>query len=199
MGPNPLGSAKHIKDHISVEGHESIHDILQPDRPELGTRVATRTNSYAFFEAATHHERPLTSSNTWACLLTGLWVMSGTETARPEVDINLNEMFCGNSTNERYHITGNPVFTATPRSETPVFLTTSYVIQEAGTTPSTTLDGVNMDAIIEGRVTLRPPIDTVKVLNVRVRVHAWQPNGLPASGVEFSWNCLAEGVITTIQ
>jgi hypothetical protein len=201
MGSNPLGSAKHISDHTSLEGHESIHEAIHHgERPDLSTRLVTRTNTYAFFEAATHHERPLNSGNTWACLATGLWVMGGIETARgPEIDITLNEMFCGNSVNERYHITGIPVFTATPRTAAPVLLTTSHVVQEAGTTPSTTLDGVNMDAILEGRVTLRPPLGTVKVLNVRVRVHCWQANGQPVSGVEFSWTCLAEGVITTIR
>lgn len=193
--------SKRISDYVKEDVHPNIHEVIhESESPDLTIRYATRTNTYAFFEAATHHERPLSSSNTWACLMTGLWVMGGVETANGgEVDIVLNEMFCGNSVNERYHITGMPIFTATPRTSVPVLLTTSYVVQEAGTTPSTTLDGVNMDDILEGRVTLRPPIDTVKVLDVRVRVHCWYLNGQLAPDVEFSWTCLAEGVITTIQ
>jgi hypothetical protein len=125
--------------------------------------------------------------------------MGGVETTRGgEMDIILNEMFCGNSINERYHITGMPIFTATPRTPTPALLTTSFHVQESGTTPSTTLDGVTMDDLLAGRVSLRPPGDTVRVLDVRVRVHCWNLNGQPASNVEFSWTCLAEGVITTI-
>jgi hypothetical protein len=42
----------------------------------------------------------------------------------------------------------------------------------------------------------KPAIGPVKVLDVRVRVFAWQLNGQLASNVEFAWTCLAEGVIT---
>jgi hypothetical protein len=89
-----------------------------------------------------------------------------------------------------------PIFTATPMAETPALLTTSLVVQEAGTTPSTALDGFSIDEIVQGHVSTRPPVGTVKVLDVRVRVFAWQLNGQLASNVEFAWTCLAEGVIT---
>lgn len=176
-----------------------IGDELHPEEIILTPRIATRTNVYAFFEAATHHERPLFSGMTWSCQATGMWVMGAVEdiTHGSTVDIVLNEMFCNNSINERYHITGMPMFTATPMTETPVFLTTSYIVQDAGTTPSTVLDGFSLDDIINGRVTIRPAIGTVKVLNVRIRVFAWQINGQPAYNVPFSWTCLAEGVIVS--
>jgi hypothetical protein len=168
------------------------------DENELTTRYITRKNSYAFFESATHHERLLASPRTWACQGTGLWVMGAVETARSgEVDIVLDEMFCDNAINQRCHITGMPIFTATPMVERPVVLTTSLVVKEAGTTPSTALDGFSLDDILQGRVTTRPSLGTVKVLDVRVRVFAWQLNGQLASNVEFAWTCLAEGVITT--
>jgi hypothetical protein len=174
-----------------------VGDLLQPEAQEVTTRYTTRKNSYAFFEAATHHERLLASPRTWACQVTGLWVMGAVDTARGgEVDIILNEMFCDNSLKERYHITGMPIFTATPMAETPVLLTTSLVVQEAGTTPSTVLDGFSIDEIVQGHVSTRPAIGTVKVLDVRVRVLAWQLNGQLASNVEFAWTCLAEGAIT---
>jgi hypothetical protein len=179
-----------------------VGDVPHPqEEGVIGRRYITRTNAYAFFEAATHHERLLSSPRTWACQTTGMWVMGAVETTRgADIDINLNEMFCDNSINERYHITGMPIFTATPMTETPVFLSTSFVVNEAGTTPSTVLDGVSMDDIIKGHVTTRPPVGTVKVLDVRVRVFAWQINGQPAlSNIQFSWMCLAEGVITTIK
>jgi hypothetical protein len=73
---------------------------------------------------------------------------------------------------------------------------TSFFVQEAGTTPSTVLDGFSLDDIVKGQVSTRPPVGTVKVLDVRVRVFAWQLNGQLASNVEFAWTCLAEGVIT---
>ena len=111
-------------------GRMAINDVT--------IRYATRKNSYAFFEAAAHHERLLGSPATWSCQATGLWVMGAIETVRGgSVDIVLNEMFCRNSLNERCHITGMPVFTATPMTETPVLLTTSLVAHDAGTTPST--------------------------------------------------------------
>jgi hypothetical protein len=124
--------------------------------------------------------------------------MGAIDTARAgSVDIVLNEMFCDNSLNERFHITGTPMFTATAKSETPVVLTSSLVVQQSGTTPSTTLDGFPIDDILKGRVTTRPSIGTVNVLDVRVRVFAWLMNGQPAPGnVDFAWSCLAEGVIT---
>jgi len=169
--------------------------MLHPQ--ELTTRYITRKNSYAFFEAATHQERRLGSPATWACQVTGMWVMGAIETARSgSVDIELNEMFCRNVINERYHITATPVFTATAMVESPVVLTTSLIVQEAGTTPSTNLDGFSLDDILQGRVSTHPAMGTVKVLDVRVRVFAWQLNGQPASDVEFAWTCLAEGVIT---
>ncbi len=179
---------------------EHMGDALQhqPNPGEITTRYITRTNAYAFFDAATHHERLLTSEGTWACQTTGLWVMGAVETTQgSSLDITLDNLFCGNVINQRYHITGMPIFTATPMAETPIFLTTSYVVQEAGTTPSTVLDGWSLDDIVQGRVTTRPPVGTVKVLNVRIRVFAWQANGQPASNVQFSWTCLAEGVITS--
>jgi hypothetical protein len=89
-----------------------------------------------------------------------------------------------------------PIFTATPMAETPALLTTSLVVQEAGTTPSTALDGFSIDEIVQGHVSTRPPVGTVKVLDLRVRVLAWQLNGQLASNVEFAWTCLAEGAIT---
>src|SRR5215213_5747269 len=165
---------------------DTIRDtILQ--REDFSTRYATRTNAYAFFEAATHHERPLGSDNTWSCQATGLWVMGAVETIHnnSELDIRLNEMFCDNVINERYHITGMPIFTATAMSETPVVLTTTMIVQDAGTTPSTTADGFSMDDILAGTVSVRPPIGTVKILDVRV--HCWQLNGNPASNVDFAW------------
>jgi hypothetical protein len=179
---------------------DTIRDTLL-QQEGVTTRYSTRTNSYAFFEAATHHERPLGTDNTWNCQATGMWVMGAVETIHnsSEVDILLNQMFCDNVINERYHITGMPIFTATAMSETPVVLTTTMIVQDAGTTPSTTGDGFSMDDILEGRVSVRPPIGTVKILDVRVRVHCWQLNGNPASNVDFAWTCLAEGVITTKQ
>ena len=89
------------------------------------------------------------------------------------------------------------IVTATPMAETPVVLTTSLVVQDAGTTPSTNLDGFSHDDLIGGHVSTRPNVGTVHVLDVRVRVFAWQLNGQPASTVEFAWTCLAEGVITS--
>ena len=191
-----------MSDHIGSHLTDPIEDMPQAEEEGIiRTRYITRTNAYAFFESATHHERLLSSARTWSCQTAGMWVMGAVESTRGgDVDIVLNEMFCDNSINERYHITGMPIFTATPMSELPVFLTTSYVVHDAGTTPSTTLDAVSLDDIINGRVTTRPPVGTVKVLDVRVRVFAWQPNGQPSlSNVEFSWTCLAEGVITTIN
>jgi hypothetical protein len=192
-GANGVEMSNEIDKRLPVTG-----GVFRPEAHELTTRYITRNNSYAFFEAATHHERLLESPRTWACQLTGLWVMGAVETARGgDVDIVLNEMFCDNSINERHHITGMPIFTATPMAETPVLLTTSLVVQDAGTTPSTVLDGFSLDDILQGRVSTRPAMGTVKVLDVRVRVFAWQLNGQPASNVEFAWTCLAEGVITT--
>jgi len=188
-----------VSDRIERHPAEPTGDVAdQPEEIILTPRYATRTNAYAFFESATHHERPLYSGITWSCQPTGLWVMGAVETMySSSLDIVLNEMFCNNSINERYHITGMPIFTATPMTETPVFLTTSYVVQDAGTTPSTVLDGFSLDDIINGRVTIRPAIGTVKVLNVRIRVFAWGIHGEPVRNVQFSWSCLAEGVITT--
>lgn len=175
-----------------------LREMIQ-QQEGVTTRYSTRSNAYAFFEAATHHERPLHSEMTWTCQATGMWVMGAIETIHnsSEVDIFLNEMFCDNVINERYHITGMPIFTATAHSETPVVITTSMFVQDAGTTPSTSADGVSIDDIAAGRVTVRPPIGTVKILNVRVRVHCWLLNGNPAPNVDFAWTCLAEGVITT--
>src|ERR1700712_1008381 len=146
-----------MPDHIGSHLNDPIGALPHPEEEiKTGTRYTyiTRTNAYAFFESATHHERLISSPATWACRTTGMWVMGAVESTRGAVvDIVLNEMFCGNSINERYHITGMPIFTVTPMSELPVFLTTSYVVHEAGTTPSTTLDAVSLDDIISGRVT----------------------------------------------
>ena len=193
MGLNRRNYAERIND--------TIRDTFQQGQVDVTLRYSTRTNTYAFLEAATHHERPVTSENTWTCQATGLWVMGAIETIHngSEVDIVLNEMFCDNVINERYHITGMPIFTATAQSESPVVITTSMYVQDAGTTPSTTADGVSMDDILQGRVSTRPPVGTVKILNARVRVRCWQLNGQPAPNVDFAWTCLAEGVITTKQ
>lgn len=185
--------------HTITEGiNDTIRETLR-QQGGYGTRYATRTNAYAFFEAATHHERPLGAENTWSCQAAGLWVMGAVETVHnsSEVDILLNEMFCDNVLNQRCHITGTPIFTATALSEAPVVITTSLYVQDAGTTPSTSADGVSMDDILQGRVSVNPPLGTVKILNVRVRVRCWQLNGQPAPNVDFAWTCLAEGVITT--
>jgi hypothetical protein len=187
-------------DFSNIRKGPKLTDLIRGEQPDVEYREATRTNVYAFIEGATHHERRLNSDATFGCLVTGLWLMSGVEMTRgATTDITLNEQFCDNSLNERYHITGTPQFTATPMSTTPVFLTTEYVVSSPGSTPSTTLDGVNIDAILEGRVTLSPPVASpVKVLHVRIRVYAWDANGQPASNVRFTWTSVAEGVITRI-
>jgi hypothetical protein len=51
MGSNEFGN---LSDHVS--DHTQIHELIHPERPDLTTRPATRKNTYAFFEAATHHE-----------------------------------------------------------------------------------------------------------------------------------------------
>ena len=187
-------------DFSNIRKGPKLTDLIRGEQPNVEYREATRTNVYAFIENATHHERRINSDATFGCLVTGLWVMSGVETTRgSSIDITLNEQFCDNIANERYHITGMPQFTATPMSASPVLLTTEYVVSSPGSTPSTTLDGVVIDAILEGRVTLSPPVASpVKVLQVRIRVNAWLLNGQPASNVQFSWTSIAEGVITRI-
>lgn len=186
-------------DFSNIRKGPKLTDLIRGEQPDVEYREATRTNVYAFIEGATHHERRVNSDATFGCLVTGLWIMSGIETTRgSSIDITLHEAFCDNALNERYHITGTPQFTATPMSAAPVLLTTEYVVSSPGTTPSTA-DGVTLDDIIEGRVTLSPPVASpVKVLHVRIRVNAWQLNGQPASNVQFSWTSVAEGVITRI-
>lgn len=95
------------------------------------------------------------------------------------------------TTEEHYEgiviVSKNMVFTATPKSKAPVFLTWNYdAIQKQFEVNDVTVDLMPITTIsrrtYENRYLLK------------IQVHSWNPDSTPAPNIHFGWNCIVEVV-----
>lgn len=164
----------------------SILDKISPDVVEgaLADRHL-RDGSVAFLDGS--HVKTAFQKKT-GCKDTLIWVMSGRAKTNNagEAIINLNQYLCLSHDEESVSqglipsILSVPYFVVTPQSSTPVFATTT-ITSEA----SDFIAAIPVDVDRNG--------EFPEILDVKVTVLTWNPDGSKASNITFNWNCLIDG------